>query len=202
MYQLIESNKNEVIQSIPPYHIDEYLYLLDVNKHYSDESYQKRYRIFFRMNAARLPSEFYYKYFTLLDELKSNGTQSLAQVITDIQVDSKPTIQASFASKMLHIVNPSIPIYDSLVREFYFYPRPMNKNQEDRIKSIVDFHVFLKTEYQRIIDQGLLKESLTAYDKVLDGRSITDVKKIDTLIWAFMKVMRSDHPSRREVMYS
>jgi hypothetical protein len=201
MYQLIEQHYNEIINSIEKNHIADYQVLLNYGGSFYDEQFQSSYKKFFRMNAARLTPEFYSQYFKLLNQIKSEGIQSLSEVIVKIQLDSNPTVQASFASKMLHIVDPSIPIYDSLIREFYFYPRPTNKDAEEKINSIVKFHEFLKLEYQRIIEKSSLKKAIEEFDKIFPHSKFKAVKKIDTIIWAFVKYMKSTHPKDRVVQY-
>jgi hypothetical protein len=38
--------------------------------------------------------------------------------VASTRQDGRKTVQFSFATKLLHIADPSLPIYDSLVAEF------------------------------------------------------------------------------------
>jgi hypothetical protein len=62
----------------------------------------------------------------------------------------------------------------------------------------VKFYEFLKKEYQRILESGVLSASIQAFRQRFEGKNHTDEKIIDSLIWKFVDgvLNRSDWPDR------
>lgn len=200
MYNLIEKHIDDTIDAIPKDHFDEYRYLIQKGSNPSNPEYQVRYSKFFRLNGAGLSTEFRAQYFHTLKEYSNAALPKLDEVIKRIQTkDTK--LHASFASKLLHMLNQEEPIYDSMICNFYFYSRPSYKDENKKIDSILSFHSFLKDEYSRIIKRGLLHDSITQLNDKWQIQDLSDIKKIDTLLWAFVKLMKVHNSEKRVVQY-
>jgi len=200
MYNLIEKHAVDTINTIPEDHFTEYKYLIQRDSNLSSLEYQARYSKFFRLNGAGLSAAFRKKYFATLLEYSNAALPKLNEVIKRIQTKDKK-LHTSFASKLLHTLNQEEPIYDSMICNFYFYSRPSYKDENKKINSILSFHTFLKDEYSRIIRGGLLKESITRLNDKWQIQDLSDTKKIDTLLWAFVKLMRVHNSKKRVVHY-
>lgn len=72
MYSLMESNKRLLIQRIGTRHVDAYDWLMFNQDLAASRGYQKRYRKYWMMNAARLGQEYVDAYFDLLVRARSN----------------------------------------------------------------------------------------------------------------------------------
>ena len=168
MYNLINNNIQLVLQKIERKWVNEYDWLISNLHNCAQPAYQRRYKVFWRLNAARLHDNFCNAYFQALHNAKSNRPDlsklTLALHATPTHGNGRKSLQFSFASKLLHMVSPSMPIYDSLVAAFYFYQEPSRKlTPEQRVASLVGFHSFLFSEYQRILTNNLLAQSIAAF---------------------------------------
>lgn len=103
------------------------------------------------------------------------------------------TLQFSFATKLLHTIDNTQPIYDSLVGDFYFFPRiDLLGKYENKLRVCKQIYHFLQEEQKRILDKGLLSESIQKFrERFSPLLYYTDQKIIDTLIWEFSKYART-----------
>lgn len=97
--------------------INDYCYLL--NNLYStnvaeDAHYQDVFRKFYQMRKF-YSDEFASGYFQLLEELKADQNNVTFQEIFDRILGIQNTFEMSFSSKMLHMLQPENPIWDSVV---------------------------------------------------------------------------------------
>jgi hypothetical protein len=195
MYTLINANIHLVLQKLEKKWIKQYEWLVLNLTDCDTPSYQKQYKVFWRLNAARLDEKFCNAYFQELHKAKSNppdlSTLILALHAIPTHGKTRQSVQCSFASKLLHMVSPSLPIYDSLIAAFYFYEVPNRKlTLQQRVTSLIDFHSFLKAEYQRILANNLLAPSLVAFRDRFKPLHFTDEKIIDSLLWGYVSLLR------------
>jgi hypothetical protein len=156
------------------------------------------------MNAARLSPAFYTAYFGALIAAK-NQTPTLSNVAQILHAASaresgQKSLQFSFATKLMHMTNPYLPIYDSQVTAFYFFQEPSTILQQ-RINGLVAFHVFLTHEYARVISGNFLAIAIQEFRDRLKPRNFTDEKIVDSLIWAFVALLRKGALPRRQVVF-
>ncbi len=129
---------------------------------------------------------------------------NLAQQLynTPTHGNGRQSLQCSFATKLLHMVNPNAPIYDSLVAAFYFFQEPgRNKPLGQRIAAYVAFHTFLAEEYRRILANGLLAASIQAFRQQFNPQHFTDEKVIDSLLWTYVALLRSGGVTSGTIIY-
>jgi hypothetical protein len=159
-----------------------------------DQAFRRSYRQYWRMNAARLPDHFYTNYFTTLAACRQNRHASIESIAEGIsRVNSNDYgLQFSFATKLAHMVDARIPVYDSFVAAFFFYtPPPVGWLLAKRLSSLLTFHDFLTREYARVIELGLLKNAITHLRDARGlGPDIPDQRIIDWLIWAWVSLLR------------
>jgi hypothetical protein len=85
------------------------------------------------------------------------------------------------------MVNPRSPICDANVRAFYFLPDTNGGGAiETRIRGCLEVYDALVKEYDRILENRLLDESIACFREELNPETFTDIKVIDSLIWAFV----------------
>jgi hypothetical protein len=209
MYQLINKNIGAVIEAAHELGIPAYsdlrarLTTVDVSK---DAVFQKRYRDYWRMNVGRFGPAFYEGYFGILSECQRVGSGDLRQTIEMLSdMGSEPRgLQFSFATKLVHMIDPRVPVYDAYVAGFYFYVPPTSKMPRgERIRNLFSFHAFLRKEYQRVIDHGLLSASIAELRSGQpDSAGIPDERIIDWLIWGWVSYLRSGAQHRNEALYA
>jgi len=205
MYHVINSHIDQVLAQISRGHVAEYDYLHANRHNLVDIDYQRRFKIFWAMNAARLSEPFCSHYFDLLKEVlvSRRDIKEIAGILNQVPTNANgKSLQFSFASKLLHMVDSRTPIYDSMVTNFFFYEEPNNKRPvEQRIGELAGFHRFLVAEYRRILDNDLLGASILKFREVLNPKTFTDEKIIDSLIWGFVSIQKGGAASRKEIVY-
>ena len=206
MYSLINQFAETVVGAIPPNHVADYEWLLQNTAHLTTSDYQRKYRLYWAMNVAQLSPPFYSAYFGALDAaLKQTTTLSdVTRILYDASArrDGRQSLQFSFATKLLHMANPVLPICDSQIAGFYFFQETTTSlNLQQRINGFVAFHDFLVQEYARVLESGLLAEAIQEYRRQLNPQHVTDEKIVDSLIWAFVGLLRKGALPKGQVAY-
>ena len=187
-YDEINANINEILQSVSLMHVTEYDWLVQNLHRAAEADYQRRYKNYWRLNGAGLSQQFCQEYFQRLQEANNNVPELgiLVNQLYKIPIrPNKHALQFSFCTKLCHMLDRHLPIYDSNIRNFYDFKRPSySLPVQQRIAQFVDFHQYLVTEYDRVLHDGLLSESIQIFRQRLHPRHFTDIKVIDSLIWA------------------
>lgn len=206
MYELVNNHINPILDSISEKHISDYEWLM-TNKHDIGHHFKRRYKSFWQLNAALLSDEFCDEYFLELQKSLEKGSVDLRDITEkfyDIPSNKKGDnkLHFSFCTKLCHVVNPCLPIYDAMVRHFYFFKEPTRKlSLGMRIEEFMFFYDFLVVEYDRIISEKLLQNSIWAFYERFNAHNFTTQKVIDSLIWAFISFVRSGRVISGEVVY-
>jgi len=198
MYSLINKNIPVILENIERGHVAEYDWLsrrlkeTDVSL---DPEFQKRYKSYWEMDFARLSPAFCEFYFRVLEEGKSEDIEirGLCQRLYEVPThkDEQKTIQFSFATKLAHMIDPALPIYDNLVCSFYFLRVAWPKGEfSQRIESYLSVYRFLLRELERIKTKGLLESSIHEFRRQLKPECFTEEKIIDSLIRSFVTVAK------------
>jgi len=160
MYELINNHINPILDSISEKHISDYEWLMK-NKHNIGYNFKRRYKSFWQLNAALLSDEFCDEYFSELQNCLEKGSIDLRDITKkfyDIPSNRKGAnkLQFSFCTKLCYLVNPCLPIYDAMVRDFFFFKEPNRKLfLNRRIEEFMYFYDFLVGEYDRILKSCL-----------------------------------------------
>ena len=189
MYSLINENISDVLKSMERDHVKKYDFLIDNIHSLESSSYQTSYKTFWRLHGAGLSSDYCSIYFQLLKKHLEQpiAIEKMAIILFNEPVNSsgRKSLQFAFITKLLHMADRKLPIYDSLISSFYFFEPNRNLSFEKRINELVHFYDFLIFEYNRIIQNRLLHESIIAFRDRFKPKNFTDEKIIDSLIWAF-----------------
>jgi len=211
MYSVLNRNIEPLLSSIArDGGLDQYRYLMDALRHTDttrDIQFQRTFRSYWQMNAARLGDEFCAAYFAHLEELKAFDLPDVARIAVRLygvpsnsRGDRK--LHFSFSTKMVHMLQPDQPVYDSLVTQFYFLTES-GTTFDDKLKSRLGSYKFLVAEYRRVLDEGLLTPSITAFrERFTLADTFTDTKIIDTLIWRFAAMLTAGALRSGFVKYS
>jgi hypothetical protein len=198
-----------------------------------DDAFQQLFKAYWQLNPARLNRQFISRYFELLERLKCNPDITVEAVVRqlypipthqdrqhqdrqhqdrqhqdrqhqDRQHQDRQSVQLSFSTKLIHMLHPHEPVYDSAVQAFYFLPKGANGGTVDRkLARLLRAIEFLRHEYGRVLRMGLLKEAIAAFRERYDpNQIITDEKAIDTLIWQFVKLLQSGAIRDQQITYS
>jgi len=204
MYELINRNARKIVQNLARETnvVSEYEWLLEHTspQHIGSEDYQKRYKSYWEVNLIRPSKSWVDAYFATLHGAVQNGAalQSVVEQIfaTPVHSNGKKSVQFSFASKLLHMTQPSLPIYDSFVAEFYFFSPPSVSDPQKKIFVYLEFHNFLVEETARIRKDDLVKPAIAEFRSHFIPKCCSDQKIIDSLIWSFVDLLH-----KREIQY-
>jgi len=132
-------------------------------------------------------------YFEILQRIRNDPMAYPRQLLEHIchetlsNRNGGQSIEFSLTTKLVHMVNPRSPIYDANVRAFYLLPDLNGGGDiETRIGLCLGVYDALVKEYNRILENRLLDESIVRFREELNPEKFTDVKIIDSLIWAFV----------------
>lgn len=195
MYRLLNRHVEKVLGNLKQDDVSTYNWLITNRNLTATDQYQKKYKLFWRLNAARLSEKFCGTYFGELDIALQKPPQLADLVLklhkTPTHKNGRNSLQFSFVTKLLHTANPKLPIYDSLVAAFYFFEEPNSVlDLQKRVNRYVSFHKFLTEEYSRILKQGLLQKPIFEFRKKFNAQHFTDEKVIDSLIWSFVSLLQ------------
>ncbi len=201
MYNIINQNIDRILGSVDEgLDIRTYLTLMgrfrNVNVVENTE-FQAKYCKYWRLYGAGLSQSFRASYFELMEGIRGRPIPNIGEVTSILyevpsNKNGRKTIQFSFASKLLHTLDPHQPIYDSMVATFYRFSVPApTKSFEARLRSFLSFYDFLCTEYKNVLGNELLQQSITRFRHQFSLPSeYTDEKIIDTLVWRAMDLRR------------
>lgn len=210
MYSVLNRHVEPLLASIEnDGGLDQYKYLMDSSRRTDtsrDDQFQRAFRSYWQMGAARLSDEFCKAYFGHLEELKAFEHPDVGRIavcLYNVASNSKGErkLHFSFSTKMLHMLQPDAPVYDSLVAQFYFLSEN-GSTFDEKLKSRLESYMFLIAEYERVLNDDLLAPSITAFRKRFTfAGTFTDTKIIDTLIWRFAAMMTGGAVKRGSVKY-
>ncbi|MEW6068253.1 MAG: hypothetical protein AB1610_08185 [Nitrospirota bacterium] len=188
-YEEINDNIDQILQSISPVHITEYDWLTHNIHQVTTAEYQRRYKNYWRLNGSGLSQNFCQMYFQYLQAGLNNNIPQLNTLVNELyQIpirQNRHALQFSFCTKLCHMLNRQLPIYDSKIRDFYGFTAPnSNLPVQQRIACFIEFHQYLVNEYNRVLQEGLLTVSIHAFRQHFHPQYFTDIKVIDSLIWA------------------
>lgn len=191
LYEEINENIDHILHAVNVSHVAEYDWIVQNIHQVAETEYRRRYKTFWRLNGAGLSQNYCHAYFQYLQAGLDNNAPHLsilAHELYQIPINrNRQALQFSFCTKLCHMLNRQIPIYDSRIRIFYNFIEPIRELLVlQRINGYVQFHQFLIIEYNRILNEGLLAPSIQAFRQHFNPQHFTDIKVIDSLIWAFI----------------
>ncbi len=174
--ELVKANIDKIGIGLKKYNtIMDELYTVDVSKNLN---FQRMYNHFYRMGRR---SEVYYTlYFALMESLKGKDV-SYSYILQEIY-SSTGRIEASFASKLLATINPSMPVWDKFVLQNFNLKAPYYYSS-DRLVKIANVYKEIETRFQENIETQQWIEELEKFDDFFPGNNLTQVKKADLIIW-------------------
>jgi hypothetical protein len=213
MYQFINENIAKVLDTVDRKRdIDPYLKMAEMfnaGRVSDNHEYKTIYRKYWQLNAARLSDHYCNHYFQVMEDHRHQGQidiEDVVKLLYEVPSNSKgrKTIQFSFATKLLHTIDNTRPVYDSLVGDFYFFPqiKPSWKYAK-KLSAYTRAYDFLLREHKRVLDKGLLSESIQKFrERFRLPHTYTDQKIIDTLVWKFAAYARTGAIMFGKIQYS
>ena len=152
------------------------LFTTDVS---ADRDFQKAFNGFFRM--GRRTGAYYNDYYSYLQQHKEAGI-SFAEALTYLY-QKHGKLEMSFVSKMVAMVDPTYPIWDSVVTKGHFGIIAPYTNVKNRLQKGIERYEQYCRCYETYMQSEEAKEKLAEFEKLFPGSEITDVKKLDFMLW-------------------
>jgi len=152
------------------------LHNCDVSK---TQDFQKLFNDFYRMRQRS--REFYqqfYNYFELHKSIDVKFENVLMYLHT-----STLRYEPSFSSKLLATINPNMPIWDANVLSNLSI-KPPGYSQKNRLNAIIKTYRSLGNWHSKYLNTQNAIDVMDVFDKIYPGIRITNVKKIDFVLWS------------------
>jgi len=145
--------------------------------------FQFVFRSYYRIDNAGLTSDWKVRYFEFLSQRECSLTtilEGLYHIPTKKKVKS---VQFSFATKLLHTIDTSQPIYDSKVAELLGLPVKKSKDFTNNIKTCIAVYENLREVQRELLSDDGIKKQVIALKEYYDSQ-ISDEKALDFLLWS------------------
>ncbi len=122
-YEEINDNIDDILRVITPGHVAQYDWLIQNIHQLSESKSQRTYKTFWRLNGAGLSQNYCHVSFQYLQIGLDNNAlhlNILAHELYQIPINTnRQALQFSFCTKLWHMLNHEILIYNSRIRIFY-----------------------------------------------------------------------------------
>ena len=152
----------------------------------SNAEFQRVFSAFYRV---RRDSIWKTQYFDLMESAKANGIE-FPEALRELS-QRCGTVEASFASKLVATLDPSKPVIDKFVLEYFELQLPRWGSHDRELKTV--------GLYRELCDKyGALMQSPTGnlIREQFDGRypnlGVSELKKVDLVLWQIRAVLRKN----------
>lgn len=139
-------------------------------------NFKRHYNGFYRV---RRNENFQKEYFQLMFE--KDRSRQFQQVLESIK-EKTNRIEASFASKLLHTINAEMPIWDSIILG-QIKVKPPYYSASNRLQAAIDCYKRIEDWYSSKLPSDEGREMISLFDSKFPHNEISDVKKIDFMLW-------------------
>ena len=130
---------------------------------------------------GRRTEAYYNDYYQYLQQNKETGI-SFSKALTYLY-QKHGRLEMSFVSKMVAIVNPDFPIWDSIVTKGHFGIIAPYANEKNRLEKGIEKYEQYCCCYDTYMRSALAKEKIAEFEKLFPGVDISNTKKLDFMLW-------------------
>lgn len=165
--------------------IEKYSFLMnkirkvDVSK---DEEFQRTFRNFYQMRRF-YSEDFAWHYFHLMEQEKLLGENLSFKMVLERVLHIQGSYEISFSSKLLHTINPFMPIWDSIVTKNHFGICAPYVGTKDRMKAIVQRYAQYEDKFYDFMATKEGRQIIDIFNAEYPNCNISNVKKIDFVLW-------------------
>lgn len=143
-----------------------------------NKDFQKLFNGFYRVRRGADWQRVYYA----LMQSKKNIKTSFEEILR-ILYEKTGRIEASFSSKLVHTLNPNMPIWDKFVLQKLGLKLPLCVGEE-KIRACVQVYEKIIKWYQDVLPSPETQEFLKAFDESFPIYAwISQTKKLDFSLW-------------------
>ena len=144
-----------------------------------DRDFQRAFNGFFRM--GRRTETYYNDYYCYLQQHKMSGI-NFAEALTFLY-ERHGRLEMSFVSKMVAMVDPIFPIWDSVVTKGHFGIVAPYVNLKNRLLKGIEKYEQYCRNYNTYMQTTEAKTKIKEFEDMFPNAEITDVKKLDFMLW-------------------
>jgi hypothetical protein len=143
-------------------------------------TFRRKFNAYFRVR--RNPS-WQKSFYNLFDTLWSSKNVSFESIIRNLY-EKTGQVEPSFSSKMLHVLNPVMPIWDKYVLKNLGFKTSLRGSPEDKIKEAIDIYNSIIEFYLDYLKSNDGKVFVNKFNLHLPIYShLSDLKKLDAILW-------------------
>jgi len=182
--QKIELNTDEIRKALSKTDIklDTYRYIMNAlhkTNVSTDSTYQRKYNGFY---VLRFTTEIFRRvYYDYMEVQKINKGLQFEDVFKHLY-SKTGGMELSFASKLLHTINPDMPIWDSRV----WYHLKL-KRRPVSVQKTIDYYDGLVEMFAEYMGTQNAADVIGVFDEIFGDTELTAIKKIDNAIWSLGK---------------
>ena len=195
----LKKEKEEAMKEGKVYSLTKYIRIIDMyHKEKVDVSkdteFQRVYNGFFLTAPTR--KAFRDAYYECMKNRKKDRKLLIETVLEDLYDENVKRVEASYASKMLSVINPQRPVLDSFVinnlnayENVGIEPIKPHDPVEKRIANRVAAYKKICNWYKNHFKSGEAAKWIELFDKSFPEfkNKISEVKKIDLILWKIRK---------------
>ena len=154
--------------------------LVKTSNVYTNEEFQRIFNGFYRIRQRS--KEFYTALYEYLEHNK-NTEISFEQTLAFFHQKFQ-RFEPSFSSKIVATINPNFPVWDSEVLARLNLKTPnLNLATEVRFKRMVKIYDDIVSWYSDFLNTDQAKNMIKTFDEKIGTLNITDIKKVDLILW-------------------
>lgn len=177
MHSLTEHSTQRLDKGVQKYiYLRQRLYETNVSL---DLEFQKTFNGFFRMRQRS--SVFYSDFYNWLELHKNTGV-SFSDTLTYF-FDKHNRLEISFCSKLVALIDPNKPIWDSVVTTGHFGLKAPYTYCKNRLQVAVSKYNTYCNLYDAYMKTPPAQSMICEFDKMYPHNTISDVKKLDFMLW-------------------
>ncbi|MBQ7341317.1 MAG: hypothetical protein IJW41_04035 [Oscillospiraceae bacterium] len=145
----------------------------------TDRDFQRTYNGFWRM--GRRTEAYYSDYYCYLQQHKNTGVL-FADALTYLY-EKHGRLEMSFVSKMVAMVDPQYPIWDSVVTKGHFGIIAPFANVKNRLQKGIERYEQYRRCYGTYMQTEEAAQKIAEFESLFPDAEISNVKKLDFMLW-------------------
>jgi hypothetical protein len=194
LMQRLQDGLPKVLLALKKSHFDRYSFLrgrLPVSDVTNDRDFQRTFNGLYRVRQRS--AEWKLAYYGLMERSKLKPGPDFAATLNALYTTTQ-RVEASFASKLVAIINPDLAVYDSVVAQnLCFTPPRQYRPTEERLRDFVLLYKGLNERMNRLIRHQSFPAMSNALEQAFPDYGITPIRRMDLLLW---QLRQRQHPLR------
>jgi len=151
-------------------------------------NYRKNYTAYYRVRRDEDWLNHYYAYLETNKNRKDITYEEVLRAISSYPHRTprglEKTVEASFASKLLHTINPHHPIWDSQVLKAVGIHLDLSLSFEAHQRECIRLYSELEQTVETYLQSGVGRTCIEEFDRFFpDYKNLSDEKKLDFYLW-------------------